>query len=655
MCRGSLRLSARPAASGEQRLQLSDQPGWTRRGDRPLTASSAAASPAATLAFPQSAPPSAIEDYGMIGDCFTAALVSRTGSIDWLCWPRFDSEACFAALLGTSDHGRWIIAPRDPDPRVRRSYRDGSVILETIFTTAGGEVALIDFMPVGGRNSAVIRIIEGRRGRVDMAMELALRFSFGADVPWVTHLPDGGGISATAGPNKAVLRAPVDLGGVGLKTVARFTVGEGERIPFVLTYVASHLAAPNPIDPQLALVETERFWTSWSARDSYRGPYGDAVQRSLITLKAMTYAPTGGIVAAPTTSLPEQLGGSRNWDYRFCWLRDATLTLLAFMRAGYFEEARAWRDWLHRSVAGSPSELQIMYGIAGERRLTEWQADWLPGYQGASPVRIGNAAHQQVQLDVYGEMIDALHSARAGGIKDAAAGWELQAGIVEHLATIWDKPDEGIWEVRGGARDFTHSKVMAWVALDRSIRSAEQFGLPGPLDAWRALRSRIHQTVCARGFDREKCSFTQSFGSTDLDASCLMIPLVGFLPDNDPRVVGTIAAVERELLDGGFVMRYRSESGADGLPPGEGAFLACSFWLSECYARQGRMNDARGLFDRLLGLRNDLGLLSEEYDPRTRRQVGNFPQAFSHVALISGAFALSAETQALSDARATAD
>jgi GH15 family glucan-1,4-alpha-glucosidase len=584
--------------------------------------------------------PSAIEDYGLIGDCSTAALVSRTGSIDWLCWPRFDSAACFAALVGTPEHGRWLIAPKDPSPKIRRFYRDGSVVLETVFETEDGEVALIDFMQIGGPNSAVVRLVSGRRGRVAMTMEMALRFDYGGQVPWVTRLADGSGVRAIAGPDMAVLRTRVPLEGVGLKTEASFIVAEGDTTSFVLTHSASHLSLPEPIDAVVALGETEAFWTRWSDRVKFDGPYQPAVKRSLITLKALTYAPTGGIVAAPTTSLPEQLGGTRNWDYRFCWLRDATITLLAFMRAGFFDEAQAWRDWLHRSIAGSPDELQIMYGIGGERRLPEWEVPWLPGYQGAAPVRVGNAAHDQVQLDVYGEMMDALHQARVGGLASEHDAWDLQQSVVEHLEKVWDQPDEGVWEVRGGRKPFTFSKVMAWVALDRSIRSAEMFGLEAPLDRWRALRTTIHETVCREGFNTAKNSFTQSFGFDGLDASLLLIPRVGFLPPNDPRVRGTLAAVERELLVDGYVLRYQTASGADGLPPGEGAFLACSFWLVDSYAQQGRQAEATALFDRLLALRNDLGLLAEEYDPAARRQVGNFPQAFSHVGLIASAYGL---------------
>ena len=584
--------------------------------------------------------PAPIEDYALIGDCITAALVSRGGSIDWLCWPRFDSGACFAALLGTAENGTWRIAPENPDAQVRRQYRDGSVVLETVFTTAEGEVALIDFMPVGNHASSIVRLVEGRRGRVDMRMALALRFDFGAAVPWVTRLPDGSGIMAIAGPDMAVLRTPVRLTGEHFVTTAEFTVHEGQAIPFVLTHGASHLKPPKPIDARAALAETMRYWTRWSRRGSYRGPYQEAVGRSLVTLKALTYHPTGGIVAAPTTSLPEQIGGQRNWDYRFCWLRDATLTLLAFMHAGYFEEAQAWRDWLHRSVAGRPDQIQIMYGLSGERHLREWEADWLPGYRGSRPVRIGNAAHAQLQLDVYGEVMDALHQARQGGLAAPPASWDLQRELIDHMEHIWQEPDEGIWETRGGRRPFTLSRVMAWVAFDRAIRSAENFGLPAPLDQWRKLRQQMHATICREGFDATRNSFTQSFGASALDASLLLIPLVNFLPPGDPRVRGTVAAIERELLSDGFVLRYDTRHGADGLPEGEGAFLACSFWLADNYALQGRRAEATALFERLLALRNDVGLLAEEYDPHGRCLVGNFPQAFSHVALVGTAFAL---------------
>jgi GH15 family glucan-1,4-alpha-glucosidase len=584
--------------------------------------------------------PAPIEDYALIGDCTTAALVSRAGAIDWLCWPRFDSPSCFAALLGGPEHGMWRIAPEDPVPSVERRYTDGTMVLETRFTTGSGEVALIDFMPVGNHGSAVVRLIEGRRGRVDMRMGLALRFFYGSAVPWVTRLPDGSGIVAIAGPDMAVLRTPVELQGEGFTTAARFTVHEGQTVPFVLSHGPGHLKPPKAVDARAALTETHRFWSRWSRRCVARGPYAEAVRRSLLTLKALTYHPTGGIVAAATTSLPEQLGGPRNWDYRFCWLRDATLTLLAFMHAGYFEEAQAWRDWLHRSIAGRPDQVQIMYGLAGERHLREWEVDWLPGYQGARPVRIGNAAHDQLQLDVYGEVMDALHQARAGGLAAPPESWDLQRAMLQNLEAVWQQPDEGIWEVRGGRQRFTFSAVMAWVALDRTVRSAETFGLPGPLDRWRALRAEMHARICREGFDAERNSFTQSFGTKALDASLLMIPLVNFLPATDPRVLGTVAAIERELLADGFVRRYDTGTGTDGLPPGEGAFLACSFWLADNYALQGRRADAEALFERLLALRNDVGLLAEEYDPATRRQVGNFPQAFSHVALLGTALAL---------------
>jgi GH15 family glucan-1,4-alpha-glucosidase len=584
--------------------------------------------------------PAPIEDYALIGDCITAALVSRGGAIDWLCWPRFDSPACFAALLGTPHNGTWRIAPEDPAPRIRRRYLDGSVVLETVFETNDGEVALTDFMPVGNHVSAVVRLLEGRRGRVDMRMAMALRFDYGATVPWVTRLPEGGGRLAIAGPNMTVLRTPVPLEGEGFTTSSHFTIHEGQTIPFVLAHGPSHLKPPKPIDARAALAETLRFWTRWSRRGTYRGHHHEAVQRSLITLKALTYHPTGGIVAAPTTSLPEQLGGQRNWDYRFCWLRDATLTLLAFMHAGYFEEAQAWRDWLHRAVAGRPDQIQIMYGLAGERHLREWEADWLPGYRGARPVRVGNAAHAQLQLDVYGEVMDALHHARQGGLAAPPASWDLQRSLIEHLEQIWQDPDEGIWETRGGRRKFTLSRMMAWVAFDRAITSAENFGLPAPLDQWRRLRREMHETICREGVDPERNCFTQSFGSKTLDASTLLIPLVNFLPADDPRVLGTVAAVERELMADGFVLRYDTRGGSDGLPAGEGAFLACSFWLADNYALQGRRREAEALFERLLSLRNDVGLLAEEYDPKQACMVGNFPQAFSHVALIGTALAL---------------
>jgi GH15 family glucan-1,4-alpha-glucosidase len=584
--------------------------------------------------------PARIEDYALIGDCTTSALVSRGGSIDWLCWPRFDSAACFAALLGTSDHGRWLIAPARPARKIRRHYRDGSLVLETVFTTDSGEVAVVDFMPIGQRNSSIVRVVEGRHGHVDMEMSLALRFDYGLTVPWVRRLERSGGICAVAGPDQVVLRSPVPTEGRGLSTGASFRVTAGTSLAFSLTHAASHLHPPPPVDPSAVLRETELFWSRWSERGTYKGPYAAAVKRSLITLKALTYHPTGGIVAAPTTSLPEQLGGSRNWDYRYCWLRDATLTLLAFMENGYYNEAQAWRDWLHRSIAGSPSQTQIMYGLAGERRLDEWSVPWLPGYQGAAPVRIGNAAAGQLQLDVFGEVLNALHQARVGGLGSPPQSWELETALVEHLETIWEQPDEGIWETRGGRQHFTFSKAMAWVAVDRALRSAEAFHLPARREHWQALRQRMHDEICEKGFNKELNSFTQVFGGRELDASLLLLPIVDFLPADDPRIIGTVAAIESRLMRDGFVLRYDTDDSKDGLPPGEGAFLACSFWLAYAYARQGRAEDARHLFDRLLALCNDVGLLAEEYDPRAQRQTGNFPQAFSHIALIGTAFAL---------------
>jgi GH15 family glucan-1,4-alpha-glucosidase len=586
----------------------------------------------------------AIEDYALIGDCETAALVSRTGSIDWLCWPRFDSGACFAALLGAPEHGRWLLEAAQPNSRVTRRYRENTLILETRIETSDGAVTVIDFMPPRGRNSDVVRLVRGERGRVLMRTELVLRFDYGSTVPWVSHLPDGTW-RAIAGPDLVVLHTPVPLSGKDLTTVGEFEVVAGTTVPFVLTYGYSHLPPPDPIDPEASLASTDEFWKTWTEQHRSRGEWTDAVTRSLITLKALTYAPTGGIVAAPTTSLPEQLGGTRNWDYRFCWLRDATLTLLALMNAGYYEEARAWRDWLLRAAAGAPSQLQSMYGLAGERRLSEFEVPWLPGYEQSRPVRIGNAAHLQLQLDVYGEVIDALHQARRGGLDSQEADWAFQRALLEHLESIWHQPDEGLWEVRGGPRHFTHSKVMAWVAFDRGIRAVEAFGLEGPVVRWRALRRAIHDEVCARGFDPQIGSFVQSYGSKELDASLLLLPTMGFLPASDPRVLGTIQAVERHLFVDGFVLRYDSSTSPDGLPAGEGAFLACSFWLADAYALSGRVDDARRLFERLLSLRNDLGLLAEEYDTRARRLLGNFPQAFSHIALVNTAHNLARATK----------
>jgi GH15 family glucan-1,4-alpha-glucosidase len=585
-----------------------------------------------------------IEDYALIGDCETVALVARNGSIDWLCWPRFDSAACFAALLGTPDHGRWLIESADPDARVSRHYRPNTLILETHIEDSDGAAIVTDFMPPRGHNSDVVRMVRGVRGRIRLRTELIVRFDYGHVVPWVNHLPDGT-FRAIAGPDMVVLHTPVVLKGRDLKHAAEFEVREGETVPFVLTYGASHLPPPDAIDPEAALRNTEDFWTEWTARTEPCGIWTDAVTRSLITLKALTYAPTGGIVAAATTSLPERLGGVRNWDYRFCWLRDATLTLLALMNAGYYDEAVAWRDWLLRAAAGAPAQLQIMYGVAGERRLPEIELPWLPGYERSVPVRVGNAAHQQLQLDVFGEVMDALHQARHSSNTVYAAAWNFQRAMVAQLTTAWDQPDEGIWEVRGDRRHFTFSKVMAWVALDRGIRDAEHFGLPAPLQDWRRLRQIIHDEVCDKGFDSQQGSFVQSYGARELDASLLLIPTLGFLPPHDARVRGTIDAIERHLMVDGLVLRYRSDSTDDGLPPGEGAFLACSFWLADAWVMLGRRDDATRMFNRLLSLRNDVGLLAEEYEPHARRMLGNFPQAFSHVGLINTAHNLTRDTK----------
>ena len=580
----------------------------------------------------------AIEDYALIGDCHTAALVSKEGSIDWLCWPRFDSPACFAALLGSPDHGRWRITPSETPTRLSRRYRPGTMILETLFETASGSVALIDFMAF--EKNSIVRIVEGRGGSVPMRLDLCLRFEYGAAVPWVTRLNHGGGIRAIVGPDQVVLHSDVKLHGKAMTTQAPFTAEAGERTRFVLTHAASHLDLPVPPEADQALEDTETAWTSWSGRCTYNGFYRSEVQRSLLTLKALSYNPTGGIVAAPTTSLPEQPKGSRNWDYRYCWLRDATFTLLALMHAGYRDEARAWGAWLRRSVAGTPAQLQTLYGIAGERWVQEWEVPWLPGYQGASPVRVGNAASSQLQLDVYGELIDAMYQEMTLGLVRPAASWDLQRSIVRHLEEIWEQPDESIWEVRGGAQHFTFSKVMVWVAVDRAIRGAEQFGLPAPLERWRALRSRIHETVCREGFSAKRNSFVQWFGGDMLDASLLLLPLVGFLPPDDPRMRGTVEAIGRNLMVDGLIRRYNTGETPDGLSGPEGVFLACSFWYVDNLVLQGRHQEARAMFDSLLALSNDVGLLAEEYDPAGRRQLGNFPQAFSHLALINSALNL---------------
>jgi GH15 family glucan-1,4-alpha-glucosidase len=578
-----------------------------------------------------------IEDYALIGDGETAALVGVDGSIDWLCLPRFDSPACFAALLGTKNNGRWRIAPVGSEFKSRRHYIPDTLILETEYSTPSGVATVVDFMPRRGDNSDVVRIVTGVSGTVEFDAELVLRFGYGMSVPWVTRMQDGR-TRAIAGPDMVVLSADADVHGEDLTTVARFSVNAGETISFVLTWKESHLDPPAAIDPVDALRATGKYWRDWVAACTYDGEWRDAVVRSLITLKALIYNPTGGIVAAATTSLPEWIGSSRNWDYRFCWLRDATFTLLALMDAGYFDEATAWREWLLRAAAGSPDQVQIMYGIAGERHLFEYELPWLPGYAASAPVRIGNAAHAQLQLDVFGEVMDALHQARVGGVGDSADGWALQKALVAHVAKIWQRPDYGLWEIRGTPQHFTHSKVMCWVAVDRAIQSAEQFDLDdAPIDEWRLLRDEIHDDVCWNAFNAGINSFVQAYGSTEVDASLLLLPLVGFLPPEDERIRGTVAAIEKDLLIDGFVHRYITQRTDDGLPTGEGAFLACSFWLVDNYALAGRIDDARDMFTRLLGLCNSLGLLAEEYDPAARRMLGNFPQAFSHVGLVNAA------------------
>jgi GH15 family glucan-1,4-alpha-glucosidase len=582
-----------------------------------------------------------IEEYGIIGDLHTAAIVGSDGSIDWLCLPRFDSAACFARLLGDDDHGYWKLAPKGAHRIARRRYRGDSLVLESEFVTDEGTVRVVDCMPIRQQHPEVVRLVEGVRGRVSMEMHLTIRYGYGQIVPWVRRLD--GTLTAIAGPDGMSLWTPVHTEGRDMSTVAEFTVSEGQQIPFSLSWFPANEEPPRPVDAVYAIEDTETWWHDWVSQCTYEGEYKEAVVRSLVTLKALTYQPTGGIVAAATTSLPETLGGGRNWDYRFCWLRDATLTLESLMRGGFYEEALAWRDWLLRAIAGDPSQMQIMYGAAGERRLDEWEADWLPGYEHSSPVRIGNAAAGQFQLDVYGEVMSALYEASRAGAATHGPAWSLQRALMDFLESGWREPDDGIWEVRGPRRHFTHSKVMAWVAIDRAIKTVESCGVEGPVDRWKKTRGEIHDQVCDQGFSSGKGAFTQYYGSDQLDASLLMIPMVGFLPAHDPRVKGTIEAVERELVDGGFVLRYRTaDTGdVDGLTGREGAFLACSFWLADCLAMLGRTQDARRLLDRLMGLRNDLGLLSEEYDPVAGRLVGNFPQAFTHVSLVNSASKLS--------------
>ena len=578
-----------------------------------------------------------IEDYALIGDTYTVALVGRDGSIDWLCVPRIDSDACFAALLGTHDNGRWLLAPEGEVRASQRRYRGDTLILETEFETATGKVAVIDFMPVGGECDEVdvVRLVEGRAGEVVMTTELVLRFDYGTTVPWVRRAPDG--VTAIAGPSALRLHTPVELEGKDFRTVGRFTVRAGETVPFRLCCFQSYEIEPEPREAVRMLKQTEAFWQDWTRRCRVEATWRDAVMRSLITLKALTYGPAGGIAAAGTTSLPERIGGARNWDYRYCWIRDATFTLYAFLLSGLKDEARAWREWLLRAAAGKPSQLQILYGVAGERRISELELPWLAGYENSRPVRIGNAAHEQLQLDVYGELLDAFHVARKHGIPARDHAWDVEKALLDHLEGAWQLPDHGIWEVRGQPRHFTHSKVMAWVAADRGVKAVERFGLDGPADRWRRLRAKIHADVCAKGFNRERNAFVQSYDGKDLDAALLMIPMVGFLPPRDPRVVGTVEAIQRELTHDGLVRRYLTDEAVDGLPAGEGTFLTCSFWLVDNLTMLGRWDEACELFETLLALRNDVGLLAEEYDPIQRRQLGNFPQAFSHVGLINSA------------------
>ncbi len=579
----------------------------------------------------------------MVGDTQTAALIGDDGSVDWMCVPRFDSAACFSALLGDENHGRWLIAPAAGGRATRRQYRDGTLVLETDFETPDGSIRITDFMPIRDKTVDMIRIVEGLHGHVPMQMHLTIRFDYGSIIPWVRDVH--GALVAVAGPDALVLRTPIETRGFGHSTVAEFTVRRGQRVPFVLAWYPSHEEVPRPINATWALSRTTSWWHDWAKKTSYDGEWPETVQRSVITLKALTYAPTGGIVAAPTTSLPEWVGSVRNWDYRYCWLRDATFTLLALIHAGYEDEARAWRKWLLRAAAGEPSDMQIMYGPAGERRLTEWEVPWLPGYEKSKPVRIGNAASEQFQLDVYGEVIDALYQSRRGAIVEQDINaYNLAVSLLDSLEDAWKLPDDGIWEVRGPRQHFTQSKVMAWVAFDRSTRMLEEYGDEGdaPNAAhWRALRDEIHAEVCAKAYDEDRKTFVQAYGSTNLDAALLMMPLVGFLPATDERMQGTVDAIQRELTTDGFVARYTTDGNVDGLPPGEGVFLPCTFWLADNLALMGRVDEARALFERLVGLANDVGLLAEEYDPVAKRQLGNFPQAFTHVALVNSACNLS--------------
>lgn len=595
---------------------------------------------------------SRIEDYCMIGDCETAGLVSREGSIDWLCWPTFSSAACFAALLGTRDHGFWQIAPKGKVKAIRREYVGHTLIVQTTFETREGEVCLTDFMPPREKHSHVVRMVRGIRGRVAMQMDLAIRFDYGRTIPWVTRTEDG--VRAIAGMDMITLRTKARLRGEGMTTRSDFTVRKGQTMTFTLTGSSSLEKAPPELSVEKAFGEAQRFWTKWSKRNAYTGPYKEAVERSLITLKAMTYRPSGGIVAAVTTSLPEKIGGPRNWDYRYCWLRDTAFTLLILMQANYMDEAVEWRKWLLRAIAGAPDQVQTIYGICGERQLVEWEADWLPGYEGSSPVRIGNAAVDQFQLDVFGEVSAALSRIPQAEDEIRVSASSMQAALTDHLCKVWPNPDEGIWETRGGAQHFTHSKVMAWLALDRAIGHHEQFDGKGDVKRWKKNREMLHREICRKGFDKKLNSFVQSYGSKQLDASCLRIGLVGFLPMDDPRIIGTVEAIEKRLMKNGFVERYDTKKTDDGLAGSEGAFLACSFWLVTNLWLIGRKEDAKAMFERLLALRNDVGLLSEEYDPIGKRMVGNFPQALSHIALIHSAFAMSGLWTPMGNAKAEA-
>jgi GH15 family glucan-1,4-alpha-glucosidase len=591
----------------------------------------------ADLELPAPALPAKIEDYALIGDSLTAALVSGDGSIDWLCWPSFDSDACFAALLGTSDNGRWLIAPKEKPKSIKRAYRKDTLILETTFECAEGNVTLIDFMPPRGGESSIVRLVRCDSGVVEMKMELILRFSSGLSVPWVEKLDDGS-LRAIAGADLAVLRTPVELRGENMTTVSEFRVKAGETVPFVLSYDSSHLPLPKPIHPMHALSVTQAFWSEWSSQGTYGGENRDLVQRSLITLKALTYRPSGGMVAAPTTSLPEKLGGSRNWDYRYCWLRDATATLIAFINNGYRSEAGDWYNWLRRSIAGSPSEMQIMYSITGQRRLLEWEATWLPGYERSRPVRFGNAAHDQLQLDVYGELMDTFYQGRKAQVEFEGGTWGMERHLLAHLATIWDRPDAGIWEVRGPGEHYVFSKVMCWVAFDRGIKSAEQFGLEAPVDRWREIRDQIHADVCTRGFDKDNNTFVAAYDLPYLDASLLWMLLLGFLAPKDPRIKGTVAAIDEHLMRDGFVLRHDPRQKRTGeIEPIEGAFLACTLWFADAHVLLGDIAKARALFERVANVANDVGLFAEQYDPIVRRQTGNFPQALTHLALINTA------------------